>query len=280
LIEPAMTSADSRCTCVIPLRTAGSGPRLFMIHGVDGGIEPLRALVDRIGANGTIYGVRSQTLCANTPPLLTIEKMAAHYLDEITRVQVAGPYYLAGSSFGGMIAFEIARQLRAKGFEIAFLGMIDTPDMSYLKRRAKAVGIFTRVTEGVTQLRERIKEAARSGNVPAFVMDKVKARCMRMLYSAVPPASVSRLNPNSNAYDINWFAAVNYVPGTYDGRVSLFKTIAQSWDKRLPLDLGWGPLVSGDLEILEIPGDHVGIYTDPAVGILARHFDAVLEERS
>jgi surfactin synthase thioesterase subunit len=63
----------------------------------------------------------------------TIPEMAAHYVTRMREVQPAGPYRLLGSSFGGLVVFELALQLERMGEEVEFLGLIDTepPDVRW-----------------------------------------------------------------------------------------------------------------------------------------------------
>src|SRR4030095_9055074 len=62
-----------------------------------------------------------------------VEDMAAHYINELRSVQPTGPYFIGGRSLGGMIAFEMARQLRAQGHEIGLLALLDTYPSGYAK---------------------------------------------------------------------------------------------------------------------------------------------------
>ena len=62
-----------------------------------------------------------------------MEAMAAEYLRAVKARQADGPYYLCGYSFGGLVAFEMARRLRESGDEVALVGLFDTM-MSPLRR--------------------------------------------------------------------------------------------------------------------------------------------------
>ena len=73
-----------------------------------------------------MYGIQSQALVANQPALLHLKDMAAHYISDIRKVQLRGPYHLLGYSFGGTVVLEMAHQLRAAGEEVALIGMIDS----------------------------------------------------------------------------------------------------------------------------------------------------------
>ena len=58
--------------------------------------------------------------------------MAAHYREEMQRLQPKGPYLLGGYCLGGTIAFEIAQQLRRAGESVALLAMLETYNLAYL----------------------------------------------------------------------------------------------------------------------------------------------------
>src|SRR5262249_25047293 len=91
-----------------------------------GDVFRYRALAEAIGPRGPFVAIRSIGLESDGPPLRSITEMAARYIEAIEREHPSGPYYLGGWSMGALIAFEMARQLRAKGGEVAALVLIDT----------------------------------------------------------------------------------------------------------------------------------------------------------
>ena len=141
---PERVPEISRCSCVLPLRLSPFGPPLFLIHGVDGSVAPLQQLAGRVRTDRIVYGIQSHAWCGSAPVLTAIEEMAAHYLSEVLRLQPQGPYYLTGSSYGGMVAFEMAQQLLCKGLTVGLLGLIDSSDMSYLTRHSGTAPFWVR----------------------------------------------------------------------------------------------------------------------------------------
>src|SRR5690606_40388120 len=97
-----------------------------------------RRLAMEMSTDMPIYGLQALGLDGCTRPLERIEDMARRYVAEIRTVQPAGPYYLAGGSMGGMIAYEMAQQLTAAGEEVALLGLIDTSSHFGNRLRAQA----------------------------------------------------------------------------------------------------------------------------------------------
>ncbi len=105
----------------------GDGRRpFFCIHPAGGDVLCFFPLARHAGADQPFYGLQSRGLEDAGEPFATIEEMAAHYAGEIRRVQPRGPYRIGGWSFGGLAAFELARQLRAAGEEVELLAVIDT----------------------------------------------------------------------------------------------------------------------------------------------------------
>jgi thioesterase domain-containing protein len=108
-------NSEKRFSSVVPIRPDGSAPPLFFVHGVGGVVPDIGLLLEKLDSRHPVYGIQSQAFDPATPALLTLEEMAAYHLNEIRRFVSHGPYYLIGFSFGGMLAFEMAQQLRQLG---------------------------------------------------------------------------------------------------------------------------------------------------------------------
>ena len=99
----------------------------FLCAGMFGNILNLRHLAVHIGADRPVYGLQARGIYGGQAPHETFEEMARDYLAEVRAVQPHGPYLLGGFSGGGLVAYEMAQQLRADGEETALLVMLDTP---------------------------------------------------------------------------------------------------------------------------------------------------------
>lgn len=264
---------------VVPIRPNGAAPPLFFIHGVGGVIPDFGKLLDKLDSRHPVYGIRAQAFDPVGPTLLTLEEMAASYLRDIRRSVSHGPYYLIGFSFGGMVAFEMAQQLRAQGEERPLVAMIDSCEMSYLKRQARFDPAGQRASNLYCQLKRRIGEAFERPDTFSYMKEKIESRLHRIVYSVTWKLGISISSSYHRPYHVNWFAAVNYQPKPYDEKFFLFKAKNHFWEPRIPSDLGWGLLASKGVEIFEIPGDHTSMFLEPNVSVLgdhlARYFDTV-----
>ncbi|SMF93376.1 amino acid adenylation domain-containing protein [Methylomagnum ishizawai] len=108
-----------------PLRAEGRLPPLFFAYGVLGQSLYARPLLPYLDTDRPVYGFKARGFGDGLVPDETLEAMAAYCLGQIRGLQPTGPYHLAGYSFGGRLAFEIARQLRLQSQDVAFLGIID-----------------------------------------------------------------------------------------------------------------------------------------------------------
>jgi aspartate racemase len=146
-----LAASSGRERTVIALQREGTLPPLFCVSGKGGSVIVFRALADALGREQPFFGLTHHGLDAAKLPS-TLAAVAACYADAIREVQSDGPYFLAGYSAGGCIAFEIARQMTRAGHAVAFVGLIDTvaarESAPLPKRLGKYVSLFRRDPAG------------------------------------------------------------------------------------------------------------------------------------
>ncbi|MEJ2122274.1 MAG: AMP-binding protein [Alphaproteobacteria bacterium] len=111
---------------LVALQPGGQRPPLFCTHNYQGHLFDYRRLAQLMGPEQPVYGIASYGLQNGPCERRSVEGMAAAYIPEIRKIQSEGPYRLCGVCFGGVVAFEVAQQLRASGQEVALLALIDT----------------------------------------------------------------------------------------------------------------------------------------------------------
>ena len=100
---------------------------LICLHGGDGGVVFYRRAARAISTDRRIFAIESPLLSIDgSLPERSVEEIAQSYLEEILKDQPSGPFRLLGYSFGGLLAYEVARLLLDRGKEVAFLGLVDT----------------------------------------------------------------------------------------------------------------------------------------------------------
>jgi len=115
---------------LVPLRAGGSGPALFCVPGAGGQCHYLYHLAEALGNEHPVYAFQAKGMDGRSAPHASIDEMAAYYIELMLETQPQGPYYLAGHSFGGSVAFEMARRLEASGREVGFVALLDAGMLS------------------------------------------------------------------------------------------------------------------------------------------------------
>ena len=199
---------------------------------------------------------------------MSVEEIAADYIREMHKKQPHGPYHLAGLSFGGLLAFEIAQQLRRKGEEVAFLVMFDTmmPMGRWQFAARKALDHARRL------LRDDVSSAfARGRSLAAEIVAAARSdRDASANPMDIAHAGEARLTDLRDKIYLR--SARRYKTRPYDGPVVLIR----AEDAKIPdTTMLWRRIIK-DLDVLSVPGDHLGILKAPYVGVVADHILARL----
>jgi thioesterase domain-containing protein len=220
-----------------------------------------------------VYGLLPPGLNGEAPFLTSVEELAARYISEIKTKQPAGPYFLAGYSFGGLVTFEIARQLTVQGDTVGLLALLDTAESQYIDRRTRALkaqhrlGRYRDVLWTILWTPQRLE----------YLTDRLRRRGTGLVYSLCKRLGRQLPQKIGTIEDVNIFAAAQYVPRPYDGRVTIF-SIRQALHTAVDdQTLGWGQFAIGGVDIHEIPGDHDDITYGSNVLVLAHKLSSCLE---
>ena len=120
---------------LVALRLRGTKPPLYCVPSAGNPALQFRILTRYLGDDQPVFAFEPQGLDGRGPYLRSVDEMANSYIDAMRLHQPRGPYYLCGASFGGVVAFEMARRLVADGEEVRFLGLLDSYGGDYPKRR-------------------------------------------------------------------------------------------------------------------------------------------------
>jgi thioesterase domain-containing protein len=210
--------------------------------------------------------------------------MAAHYIKELRELQPEGPYFIGGRSLGGMVAFEMAQQLKAQGQTIGLLALLDTYPSGYAKLFRNEATLRAALARGLRRTRAHVanlhKLSVSEGfayviKKARFAPRKMKSQVWRRLYQSYQNLDRPLPRMLKDIKEFNSLAVRDYAPKVYDGKVTLFWASA---DLRTSIDLveGWRALAGGGIEVHEIPGSHLDIVKEPHVGELATKLSACL----
>jgi len=121
---------------LVELRASSTGRPLFLVHNGHGDVTTFARLARRLPGR-PIYGLQSVGLDGAAWPITSVPDMAKRYLQEVVKTDPTGPYLVAGTCMGGLIAFEMARQLVQSGRPVAMLALIVTPAPPYSGERSR-----------------------------------------------------------------------------------------------------------------------------------------------
>lgn len=110
---------------VVPLQLSGKKTPLFCVHAGSGEILVFVNLASCFVNDRPFYALRARGFNAGEQPFSSFEEMVSSYVAAIRRRQPHGPYAIAGYSYGGPVAFQIARVLESQGEQVAFVASID-----------------------------------------------------------------------------------------------------------------------------------------------------------
>ena len=217
------------------------------------------------GEERPVYGLQARGLMGDAPIHKTIGKMAAHYVQEIQTVQPEGPYHLASWSLGVIIAYEMAQQFNAIGEEVAFLGMLDQGPMPVGEKPKDQAGYLTAVFGQHLLLdAEELREMSNDEQI-AHVYQV--ARDVEWIY---PDITLEMFRYYVHIQKTHADAWRKYKPKHYPGSVYFFRAEDSDHEENKEIDLGWGKLADGGVQIFTVPGDHLTMIHPPHVKMLAR----------
>jgi thioesterase domain-containing protein len=260
---------------LVELQPAGNAAPLFLVHPVGGGLLAYAPLVRHLGQGRPIYGFRSVTADLRQPPQHRVGRMAARYLAALRAVQPQGPYLLGGWSLGGLVAFEMARQLLEQGQQVALLALLDTAVPPPPTEQAAQVDFTRSLREFAWQIGLRLParwlERIPPRRQPFFVLRKAKQ------HSLLPPNTTVRgLVGQVRRVRADMEAGRAYPLAPSPLRVTLFGA-AVTRQRGAEPSLGWDRYAAAvDLHV--VPGNHHTLLREPHVTALGEALRACLPD--
>jgi amino acid adenylation domain-containing protein len=111
---------------LVPVKPTGNKPPIFIVNGLDMNVLFFNNIARNMDPDQPVYGFQPRGLNGVDEPFETLEDMAAEYIAALLKKDFGDTYALAGYSYGGIVAFEMARQLQAMGKQVKMLAMFDT----------------------------------------------------------------------------------------------------------------------------------------------------------
>ncbi|GAA1188884.1 amino acid adenylation domain-containing protein [Pseudonocardia alaniniphila] len=261
-----------RSSQIVTLRPGSSGRGVYLVHPLGGELLGYRELAHASAAPVRLLGIG----WTGDPPKFgsTLTEIARTHVEQLRTVEPDGPYWLAGWSFGGVLAYEMAQQLRAAGADVRFLGLFDAnPVIDPITGLPMAETPFLDMLDTVTA---RLDDPA---TTHAELIELTPGPTWLQLMGAPITAKTSStyLRKVLDTARACMNAAMRYEPEPYPGPVHLFEAAGADPDLRARLTAVMRGLCTGPLTVVPITGEHWTFIRGENVAEAAARLDAALE---
>ena len=270
--------------CIVPIQPEGTHTPLYFVHAVGGEVLFYEPLARALGLDYPFFAFQSHLISHENLREITLEEQAAVYVEQLKAFQTKGPFVLGGHSYGGMVAFEMARQLRALGTAPAQIIILDTVvpgSLQHFELSKQLSSVAHNFREqGLSYFRKKA----------ALKQEYVWKRLVRRtdLIAASAYRRVGRKLPSRIHYalmeDIHDRALAGFHVQHYAGALALIRAAQcryegiDSISERNDPSLGWSNLVEGELSIHDVPAHHMNMFLEPQVHDVAASIKLILEQ--
>ena len=256
---------------VIPIQPHGSKPPFFCI-----GAGPLyRPLALRLGHDQPFLSLGTVKADIKAlPEPFRLEDIAACLVRKLVSVQPTGPYFVGGWCYSGLLAYEVAQQLREKGQEVGLLVLLET--LNDVKRREHLIsqGVRSRFQRQVRKFRRLLTSMSKLDRKErweyfSIAWDSLQKKLRRKLWYSYYRSRFAIGDRFRDYFKVGYFAIRNYVPKPYAGRILLIWSASEIEQDVKNREISWRGLLGPDSEVHYIPAGHRDMFLEPNVGVLA-----------
>lgn len=285
---------------VVPLQTEGESDPLFFVHPGSGQVYGVFALAKALRKQRPVYGLRDPWVANGALPPSDLETVAARYAEAIRAAHPEGPYHIAGWSYGGQVAFEIAHQLAREGCEVGSVVVVDTAAPHVLQETfaSSSDAYLLGIIAEELGLADEYGEGVQAEDLQSLSRDEQVRRVADLVDEATlfGESAESFVSTSLDVFRRRVEGIEQYTPsGTYEGTL----TLVRAGDRTRPEDTesemladarrtrqqrsraqGWDDLVSGPVRVDEVPGDHSSIMQAPNVDAMADAIEDAIRTRT
>jgi thioesterase domain-containing protein len=270
--DAASPSVPAIPRSLVEITRGGNRPPLFCVHGAGGNVLNFRDLSWGLHHDQPFFALQARGVDGTTELHRSIEEMARAYVEEIRAMRPYGPYFLAGYSGGGVVAFEMAQQLKALGEEVPLLVFFDTyhPQMPI---RAVSLGrkLMRLRKDGLKYVKETALDRLDRARA---VRERLQIKLCVLGGRTVPHALRDRHLTESFG-----LAARRYRPQPWQGKAILFRaeSVPFVFSGGGPY-YGWDSVVLGGVKTVMIPGNHDTLLLGANAKVLMGPLNAALDQ--
>jgi acyl-CoA synthetase (AMP-forming)/AMP-acid ligase II/thioesterase domain-containing protein len=281
------TSARERYDPLVPLQTSGDKTPLFCVHPGIGEVLIFVNLAKYFVNERPFYALRARGFNEGEKPFTAFNDMVDCYVQAIRTKRPRGPYAVAGYSYGGVVAFEIAKALESQGEDVDFVGSFNLPP--HIKHRLNELDFVDDATNLAFFL--ALINKTQSLELPAQLRGLPQGRQPEYLLRIAPKERIAELDLTLEKFTA-WAKlahaltalARTYQPSGTINSISVFYATPlhgtkEDWlDKELKR---WDDFTNEPNRYIEVPGEHYTLMSPqhaPAFqAILRQELDRALD---
>jgi amino acid adenylation domain-containing protein len=277
--HPAIDKSGADCLMRLWKGDERQSP-IVLLHAVGGGIFIYRDFIRALRSNHPVWGLQSSGLWDDMEPPESLRTQAELYYDCLKKAGVSRPVMIGGSSYGGIVAYELEQIFRERGEEGATIVMFDSPGPGHMPQKLDGAGNICAflLNEGGEEAHFRailhsiqsLDEAGRE----KLLLEKMREKLM-------PSATETDLRRQMRVFSRNLDNMIGWTAKPTQSRILFFKATQNNNPllAKTP-EQAWVPLADGGIEIIPAPGNHSSMLDDPNAAFLANEINRVLSSHA
>ncbi|WP_344747169.1 amino acid adenylation domain-containing protein [Streptosporangium vulgare] len=265
---------------LLPLRL-GTGRPTFCVAPVGGTAFCYLDLARSLPGDGPVHGLQSVGVEPGEHPHTSVADIAAAHLAVVRQAQPEGPLRLIGWSFGGLVAYEMARQCAADGEEVELLAMIDPalppsllpdpPDaVGHGEEEAAVIAAYLTFLDRLHEV-DIALDVEKLAAMPSAERRRELVARMRDAQLISADATAGEELRLFEVFSANWRALRDYRPLPHAGRTLIFSAGDAAEDERAEAARRqWLRLCTGRTKAVPLAGDHYAAVKAPNIATVAR----------
>jgi len=253
---------------LVAVRPEGTRPALFCAAGHDEILAGFGSLARHLPEDLPVLAF-APIAPEEIPSNRTIEAQAARNLAAMRSAQPEGPYFLIGLCHGGLVAYEMARQLEQNGEHAALLALLDAYPTGWKNRLAAQERVIESLRHGARRIRTHAG-AFFNGGGWRHLGQRLSLFRTAWGEKATLAARRAGLSPGRESARLaNRVAQSNYTAQPYGGSVVLFRSTTPRPGIYPAAAEAWRPLVHGGIEIVDVATGFGSALSEPGVQTVA-----------
>jgi acyl-CoA synthetase (AMP-forming)/AMP-acid ligase II/thioesterase domain-containing protein/acyl carrier protein len=251
---------------VVPIQAKGGRRPLFTVHPAGGYLFLYYRLAEYLGADQPIYGLQARGLEEGELPHASVQHMATDYVAAVRQVQPVGPFALGGWSFGGLVAYEMARQLVDQGQSVGVVTLIDPPPVARgtsVSEQQLLAMLNDFIPEPYRPLLTELRQLPLAERRRCFVE---QVEIQKLVPPSIKTAQARRMY---EVFEAISQAVLDYQPEPFSGKVHVLQARQQLSALGPQPPHGWNSLALGGVQYDTVPGDHLTMFHEPHIQVLA-----------